>query len=179
MARSLAGTYAGPLTRLAAFLLDVVFLLIVAGLTSAFVSSTLNLFGLTASVNEYLRSGSIVATIALLVVALFNSLLISLYFLVSWNWTGSTLGNAILGLRVVNKNGTRVSFFRSILRLIGMVVSAAVLMIGFIWALFDGRRQGWHDKFGGTFVLYDWPAKPEETFLREQVMVELEEDSRS
>jgi uncharacterized RDD family membrane protein YckC len=26
--------------------------------------------------------------------------------------------------------------------------------IGFIWAAFDGRKQGWHDKISGTLVIY-------------------------
>ena len=80
-----------------------------------------------------------------------------------------------VGLQVVNKAGERVGIFRAILRLFGLYISAIVFLLGFIWALFDRRRQGWHDKFGGTFVLYAWPAVPEENFLNEQVTAEMEE----
>ena len=176
LANSMAGTYAGPLTRLLAFLVDVVILIFVVGLTSAFVSSTLNLFGLTESANDFLQSGGMIATLMLLFVAAFNFLWVSGYFLFSWVWTGATVGELVFGIRVVNKEGGRVSFARALLRLLGAYVSAAVFFIGFLWALFDGRRQGWHDKFGATFVLYDWPARPEETFLNQQVMRELAEE---
>ena len=33
------------------------------------------------------------------------------------------------------------------------VVSAPILFLGYVWILFDGKRQGWHDKIGGTFVV--------------------------
>jgi hypothetical protein len=28
------------------------------------------------------------------------------------------------------------------------------LSIGFIWVTFDRKRQGWHDKIAGTYVIY-------------------------
>jgi uncharacterized RDD family membrane protein YckC len=37
-------------------------------------------------------------------------------------------------------------------RLLGYVVSS-ILYLGFIWILFDERRQGWHDKLAGTVVI--------------------------
>lgn len=173
---SLAGTYGGPVTRLIAFLLDVVVLLIIVGLLSSFVSSSLNLFGLTDTVVDYLQSGGMISTVLVVLVGTFNIILISVYFILAWNWTGATIGDLVFGLRVVNKNGERVSVFRSVMRLFGAYVSTMFLGLGFIWALFDRRRQGWHDKFGGTVVLYNWPARPEETFLHEQVMAEMEDD---
>ena len=177
LSNSLAGTYAGPVTRLVALLLDVLVLIIALGLLSSFVSSAINLFGLTELVNEFLLSGGLVSTLLVFLLASFNILLLSSYFVFSWNWIGATLGDLVFGLRVVNKEGERVSFWRSILRLIGGYISAVLFFLGFIWALFDGRRQGWHDKIGATFVLYDWPAKPDENFLRHEVMAELNEEN--
>ena len=100
---------------------------------------------------------------------LFDFLLIAVYFVASWYLIGSTPGDLVFGIRVVNKEGQHVSFWRSFLRLIGIIISTLFLFLGFIWALFDRRRQGWHDKIAGTFVLYDWPAKPSEDFLHDQV----------
>lgn len=176
--RSLAGTYAGPLGRFAAFVIDLTILILAAGLISSFISATLALFGLTDIVVSYLLSGRLVSSIILFLILMANFLLIGFYFVLSWNLIGSTPGDLVMGLRVVKTDGENVSFWRSFLRLIGAVVSAVFLFIGFIWALFDRRRQGWHDKVGGTFVLYDWPAKPEEEFLHEQVMVGFEPEAR-
>ena len=40
-----------------------------------------------------------------------------------------------------------------ILRLIGYIISAIPLSLGFLWIAIDGRRQGWHDKFARTYVI--------------------------
>jgi uncharacterized RDD family membrane protein YckC len=166
------------LGRFAAFVIDLTILILAAGLISSFISATLALFGLTDIVVSYLLSGRLVSSIILFLILMANFLLIGFYFVLSWNLIGSTPGDLVMGLRVVKTDGENVSFWRSFLRLIGAVVSAVFLFIGFIWALFDRRRQGWHDKVGGTFVLYDWPAKPEEEFLHEQVMVGFEPEAR-
>lgn len=43
---------------------------------------------------------------------------------------------------------------RAFVRYIGYLVSGIVLSIGFLWVAFDGKRQGWHDKMAGTYVIY-------------------------
>jgi uncharacterized RDD family membrane protein YckC len=91
------------------------------------------------------------------------------YLLLFWLLTGQTPGMLIFGLRVVSKDGSRVTFWRALGRVIGYVLSIALFFIGFLWILWDDRRQGWHDKLGGTFVVYAWPAQPDETFLQEPI----------
>ncbi len=67
---------------------------------------------------------------------------------------GATLGKMALGIAVVDENGQKAGFFKVLIReTIGKIVSGLVLFLGFIWILFDGNRQGWHDKIGGTFVV--------------------------
>ena len=67
---------------------------------------------------------------------------------------GATLGKMALGMRVVDESGQKAGFFKVLIReTIGKIVSAIVLFLGYIWILFDGKRQGWHDKIGGTFVV--------------------------
>ena len=46
----------------------------------------LNLFGLTDVIQDYLQSGGLIATVIVVMVALFNVLLIPLYFIIAWNW---------------------------------------------------------------------------------------------
>ena len=72
-----------------------------------------------------------------------------------------------MGIRVVGPNGEYPTFWRSIRRYIGYLLIALSLGIGFLWVLIDKRRQGWDDKLAGTFVVYDWQARPDETFLAE------------
>ncbi|HYL70745.1 MAG TPA: RDD family protein [Candidatus Dormibacteraeota bacterium] len=78
----------------------------------------------------------------------------AVYDVVLWSWLGQTLGQKALGLHVVDANtGTRISVGRAIGRYIGLLVSSWVLFLGLIWAGFDPRKQGWHDKMASTFVV--------------------------
>jgi hypothetical protein len=42
---------------------------------------------------------------------------------------------------------------RALVRYFGYFVSGIVLSLGFLWATFDSRRQGWHDKIARTYVI--------------------------
>jgi uncharacterized RDD family membrane protein YckC len=92
------------------------------------------------------------------------------YFIFFWSLTGQTLGKALLGLRVVAKNGKRMMVWHSIIRLMGYFVSIVTLFLGFVWVIFDERRQGLHDKLAGTYVIYTWDAIPDEQFLADKVL---------
>jgi uncharacterized RDD family membrane protein YckC len=77
-----------------------------------------------------------------------------LYFVILWSKFGGTLGQRMLGLHVVDAaTGQNIGIGRSIGRFVGYVISAALLYIGLIWAAFDPRKQGWHDKIASTFVV--------------------------
>jgi uncharacterized RDD family membrane protein YckC len=83
-----------------------------------------------------------------------SQLLSIAYFVGFWTWRGQTPGMMLLGLRVARESdGTPPGLARSILRYVGYLVSGFVLLIGFIWIAFDSRKQGWHDKIAGTVVV--------------------------
>jgi uncharacterized RDD family membrane protein YckC len=76
------------------------------------------------------------------------------YSVLLWSKLGGTLGQRMLGLRVADAaTGQNIGIGRAIGRFIGFLISGAVLDIGFIWAAFDPRKQGWHDKMASTFVV--------------------------
>jgi uncharacterized RDD family membrane protein YckC len=79
-----------------------------------------------------------------------------IYFIFFWVISGFTPGKALLGLRVVRTDGRPVNLARAVLRLIAYLIAALPLFLGFIWILFDNRRQGWHDKIARTYVIYMW-----------------------
>lgn len=41
----------------------------------------------------------------------------------------------------------------AIVRVIGYYIGGAILLLGFLWALWDPNRQGWHDKLANTYVV--------------------------
>jgi uncharacterized RDD family membrane protein YckC len=77
------------------------------------------------------------------------------YFFLTVAVTGRTLGKALLGIRIVNVRGGRVSTGWSLVRSLAYVVSAIPLGAGFWWVLVDAKRRGWHDHLARTQVVHD------------------------
>jgi uncharacterized RDD family membrane protein YckC len=77
-----------------------------------------------------------------------------IYHVVLWSWRGGTLGQLALGIQVRREaDGRRIGLGTALLRYIGYLISTWALYIGLIWAAFDRRKQGWHDKIAGTVVI--------------------------
>lgn len=80
--------------------------------------------------------------------------LAGVYFVALWAAGGRTLGMLLVGIRVVRQeDGGRLGLRRSLVRLVGYLVDGASCMLGFAWAAVDRRRQGWHDKMAGSYVV--------------------------
>ena len=77
-----------------------------------------------------------------------------------WITSGQTVGHKILGVRVIRTDGAPLTMGNAILRYLGELLSAFVLLIGFIWVAFDANKQGWHDKIAGTYVIHVRGATP-------------------
>jgi uncharacterized RDD family membrane protein YckC len=77
-----------------------------------------------------------------------------LYFALceSSSWQ-ATVGKRMLGLRVTDMNGNRISFAKATGRHFGKILSALILFIGFIMIAFSDQKQGLHDTMAGTLVL--------------------------
>lgn len=156
---SLKGHYAGFVSRLIAYIIDLVVLSIVAVGTTWFVNTVQATLGLQGLIKED-AARFVLGGLAIL-------LLMGLYFVFFWTLTGQTPGKMIMGVRVVTLDGGSLSLGRSIRRVLGYLVSALALYGGFMWILIDNRRQGWHDKLAGTCVIYAWDARPAPRLLAE------------
>jgi len=67
---------------------------------------------------------------------------------------GKTLGGMILGIRVVPADGGgSVSIGKALIRTVVAYVSGFVLVLGYLWMLWDRNKQTWHDKAAGTYVV--------------------------
>lgn len=67
---------------------------------------------------------------------------------------GQTLGKKALGIKVVDSEGKTPSVVTFFLReIVGKIVSAIILLIGYLMILWDDKRQGLHDKIAGTYVI--------------------------
>lgn len=81
---------------------------------------------------------------------------------VAYQWAGSTigwtLGKRAVGIRVVDGNGRPPGVWRGLVRAAGQQVSEFAFGAGYLWAVWDRRRQTWHDRAAGTFVVLAAPA---------------------
>lgn len=169
--RTMAGEYAGTLSRLLGFLVDVVLLALVLSLTTTFINAFVNLFNINDIIARFTTISDLTGEILAATAGLVTIILVSAYGVLSWTLSGQTIGDLLLGVRVVRTDGNRVALSRALLRIIGAYLSGIVFFLGFFWAVGDRRHQGWHDKLADTVVVYDWPAVPDELFLREELDV--------
>ena len=66
---------------------------------------------------------------------------------------GATVGKMVLGLRVVDEQGNRISFLRATGRFFAKYISTIILFIGFLMAAFTERKRALHDIIAGTLVV--------------------------
>jgi len=71
-----------------------------------------------------------------------------------WRYCGATPGKIALAVKIVDAaTGQPPSTARLVVRFLAYFVSAAPLVLGFLWILVDRRKQGWHDKIARTIVI--------------------------
>lgn len=66
----------------------------------------------------------------------------------------ATLGKMAVGIKVGDENGQRISALNAVGRYLSKIISTLILLIGFIMAAFDARKQALHDKIASTVVYY-------------------------
>lgn len=85
-------------------------------------------------------------------------ILVSLgYFTYFHGRTGRTPGNALFGIRVVDLRenvGQPIGYPRAALRWLVSVVSALIVFLGYLWMLWDPRKQTWHDAAAGCVPVH-------------------------
>ncbi len=91
--------------------------------------------------------------------ALFAFLLQAIYFIGFWSTGGRTPGMMLTHLRILRAaDGRPIGLGAAVVRFVGLLIGFWVVFLGVIWVALDPRRQGWHDKMAGTFVVQEVPA---------------------
>ncbi len=141
--------YGGFWRRVLAYIVDAIILSVVGGVISA------ALFGSAAGLSSLLpgSESTTALTGAMLGVQGLSFVLNWLYFAVleSSSMQG-TLGKKALGMIVTDLDGGRIGFGRATGRYFAKILSALILMIGFVMVAFTARKQGLHDLIAGTLV---------------------------
>ena len=150
------GQYAGFVTRLVAFVIDLVIVAVLVLVSNAAV-------GLVTSLLKNLhlvRSGTLTDTVSSAFAIALGVVIFVAYFIGFWLAAGQTPGKRIMGVRIVRRDGGRVGLWNVIRRFFGYWLSC-VFFLGFLWILVDDQRQAWHDSLSGTIVIYSRPTPRE------------------
>lgn len=70
---------------------------------------------------------------------------------------GGTLGERLLGLRLIGPDGEGAGPLRALAHAVGTVLGLAALTLGYAWAAVDTRRQGLADHLSGTMLVVGRP----------------------
>jgi len=84
-----------------------------------------------------------------------------LYLAGCWRYGGMTVGMRAWKVRLLSADGQKLSWPKCLLRFFVGMVSLAAFGVGFLWALVDQKKRGWHDLAADTLlILTPTGAKP-------------------
>jgi uncharacterized RDD family membrane protein YckC len=78
---------------------------------------------------------------------------------IAYNWyfwtrnNGQTPGKMLMNIRVIKTDGTPIKDMDAVLRYVGYYINSFIIGLGWLWALADSNKQGWHDKIANTYVV--------------------------
>lgn len=138
--------YAGFWRRVGAYIIDAIILVIVSGIIGPLIGVG------TMSTDPTNLTGNLAANLVQVVIGV-------AYFagMESSSWQ-ATLGKKALGLVVTDLNGNRISLGKAVGRYFAKILSAIILLIGFIMVAFTEKKQGLHDMLAGTLVYVGQPV---------------------
>lgn len=160
---SLEFELAGPGSRFSAYLLDVLYsvlLMIALVLLMLFTGAA----GLRSLINLFRGDGGWIASWG-------TALLILMLFAIHWGyyvffegiWHGTTPGKRSLGIRVIRQDGLPIGFreaaLRNLLRVADMLPPPCYILGGLV-AHFDGKGRRLGDMVAGTYVVMEKFARP-------------------
>lgn len=162
-------SYANPVSRLAGFWVRVAYSLIDGIIVSLLLTPILIIAGIPffKDLSELSQESTTTSTqlppsfgFFFLIVMLTSWIVPTLYILLLLGFTGSTLGQKILGVYVISEtdyNSVKGKWGTVILRTLMFVVLGSVPIVSLLdplWCIWDEKKQTLHDKVANTLVVY-------------------------
>ncbi|MDX1528248.1 MAG: RDD family protein [Gammaproteobacteria bacterium] len=140
--------YVGFGVRFVAFLIDSVWALVAATLLAALIIGQPDIDVETISQDP---AGTLAQLSGRL---LFDLAVVAILVVVFWMARSATPGKMVFSAVIADaKTLGMPSKAQLIVRYLGYYLSMFGFMLGFLWIVFDKRKQGWHDKLAGTVVI--------------------------
>jgi uncharacterized RDD family membrane protein YckC len=89
---------------------------------------------------------------SVLAMVLYGYALNVVYWTICWATSGRTVGNLVMGLRVVNFKGRHPRWIGSLLR----AMFCTIFPLGLLWVIVSGANRSVQDVVLRTSVIYDW-----------------------
>lgn len=143
------GERAGFVSRAVAAIIDVAIIVLVVFVTLAVLwvlSFIINPTDLTAAARAERRIPPV------LVMLIFGYCLNVLYWTAFWATSGRTIGNLVMGLRVINRKGRHPGWTLAFIR----ALFCTLFPIGLAWSIVSGANRSVQDVVLRTSVTYDW-----------------------
>jgi uncharacterized RDD family membrane protein YckC len=150
--------YAGFWSRLLAVFLDA----LIMGAISIAINFTIGIFSavMGAAGSSIKSTGaqagtSVITGIVTMVGGLIQMVLSVAYYVYFTGKSGQTLGKKALNIRVVNPDTALPPGYgyAALREIIGKTVSSLIFCLGYLWMLWDDKKQTWHDKIAHTVVI--------------------------
>lgn len=151
-ARALQGDRAGFVSRAIAAWIDVVLVFVVVLGTVAVVWMLSFLINPTTATEPTTNAERVPS---LLVLIIYGYVLNVLYWTAGWAISGRTIGNLIMGLRVVDWRGNHLGVITAFVR----AIFCTLFAIGLLWAIISRANRSVQDVVLRTSVIYDWPTE--------------------
>ena len=149
-------TYAGFVKRVAAFFID-------TAIYGVFRFTVAFLFGFVGALVFRFNPDSTAASTQFMFSGIVFLLSLCCY-LIYYVWAESsrwqaTIGKKLMGLKVTDVYGQRLSFWRSLGRNVGMVVSGLIIGVGSLMCIWTSKKQCLHDKMASCLVVDETPTE--------------------
>ena len=93
---------------------------------------------------------------------LFSWVLPAIGTILFWMYKCATPGKMAVRLKIVDaKTGNTPTVGQLIGRYFAYLISTLPICLGFLWIVWDKKKQGWHDKLSGTVVIQSIKPKTE------------------
>ncbi|MEI7886913.1 MAG: RDD family protein [Actinomycetes bacterium] len=143
------GHYAGAVSRLVAFCCDQA----IATICFSIATASLTYIIVVITPDNYKLQMPPTLVTCLYVFWLF------IYYSYPWSTSGKTAGMAILGLRVVQRDGSQTTLRCGVLRTVMFPLGFITLGLGFIGIITNKEHQALYDRIAKTTVVYGWDAR--------------------
>lgn len=152
-------SYVGFAPRFIAYIIDLVCVFFI-GLCVSGISTFFEVFGMGDVVNKgILFQYSIIAIITYIIK--------KMYFVIFTTFSGQTLGKMCFRIKVVNDDGSKVTFWNALYReTIGRYLTELIVFLGYAGLFVDREKRAIHDMICDTRVIYDSNINNEPIYQR-------------